>query len=506
MNADRQRPRAVIYCRVSTKEQTSNLSLTTQERECRRLCEREGFNVVRVFIEEGESAKTAHRAQLIELLQFCRSAKPQINFAVVYKIDRLARNTHDHHKIRNVLLAYGTGFRSVTERIESTPQGAFLETILAAAAQLDNDVKAERTKDGMKEAIRQGRYTWPAPIGYVNSGQRSQPSLLIDPERGPLIKLAFSLAATGNQTKSTILDRVTSLGLRTKGGKKLSPQTFNALLTKPVYVGRISSTKWGEEHRGDWEQIVSDEDFWRVQQRYCNKPKAARRSREHPEFPLRRFVRCAACASPLTGSSSRGRTGRYAYYHCAKCGKVRTPRLALETAFIEQLEALQPAGNCLRLFRAIVTDVWKSERQNLELLRLKAARRMKELQQRADRVEQAFLFDRVIDLQSYQSQRDRIREELAVAAVKHGDLRFEELEIEGVLAFAEHVFRNLGSLWIGAESGDKRQLQEALFPSGMVWDGSAFGTAVTIPAFSWLHQVSRTDSSLASPTGFEPVF
>lgn len=42
-----------------------------------------------------------------------------------------------------------------------------------------------------------------------------------------------------------------------------------------------------------------------------------------------------------------------------------------------------------------------------------------------------------------------------------------------------------------------------MFPSGMVWDGSAFGTAVTIPAFSWLRGVSSWDSSLASPKGVE---
>jgi site-specific DNA recombinase len=51
--------RAVIYCRVSTKDQTKNLSLPTQEKACREYCIREGYEVVAVFVEEGESAKTA---------------------------------------------------------------------------------------------------------------------------------------------------------------------------------------------------------------------------------------------------------------------------------------------------------------------------------------------------------------------------------------------------------------------------------------------------------------
>src|SRR3954471_14034741 len=52
---------AVIYVRVSTKEQTENLSLPTQLSACEEYCERQGFHVLARFREEGESAKTADR-------------------------------------------------------------------------------------------------------------------------------------------------------------------------------------------------------------------------------------------------------------------------------------------------------------------------------------------------------------------------------------------------------------------------------------------------------------
>jgi hypothetical protein len=42
------------------------------------------------------------------------------------------------------------------------------------------------------------------------------------------------------------------------------------------------------------------------------------RQRNRPDFPLRGFVRCEACGRPLTGSWSKGRNGRYAYYHCQR--------------------------------------------------------------------------------------------------------------------------------------------------------------------------------------------
>jgi DNA invertase Pin-like site-specific DNA recombinase len=51
--------RAVIYCRVSTKEQAKNLSLPAQKKACIRFCGDQGWKVDRVFVDRGESAKTA---------------------------------------------------------------------------------------------------------------------------------------------------------------------------------------------------------------------------------------------------------------------------------------------------------------------------------------------------------------------------------------------------------------------------------------------------------------
>ena len=66
---------AVIYVRVSTKEQTENLSLPTQLRACEEYCRREGYEVLERFKEEGESAKTTDRTELQKLLNYYRTHK-----------------------------------------------------------------------------------------------------------------------------------------------------------------------------------------------------------------------------------------------------------------------------------------------------------------------------------------------------------------------------------------------------------------------------------------------
>src|SRR4051794_27412983 len=103
--------RGVIYCRVSTKEQVQNLSLSTQLTACKAYCEREGIDVAEVFEDAGESAKTTDRTEFQRLLSFCRTNKGRVQFVVVYNVTRFARNTHDHVVVRALLLRLGVTLR-----------------------------------------------------------------------------------------------------------------------------------------------------------------------------------------------------------------------------------------------------------------------------------------------------------------------------------------------------------------------------------------------------------
>jgi hypothetical protein len=78
---------AVIYVRVSTKEQTENLSLPTQLKACEEYCERQDFHVLARFREEGESAKTADRMELQRLLQFCRTTRARSSSSLATVVD-----------------------------------------------------------------------------------------------------------------------------------------------------------------------------------------------------------------------------------------------------------------------------------------------------------------------------------------------------------------------------------------------------------------------------------
>lgn len=497
--------RAVIYCRVSTKEQVQNLSLPIQKRLCEEYCQREGLDVAEVFVEEGESAKTANRTELQRLLLYCGQNKRLIDFVVVHSLSRFSRETRDHHMLAATLAGFGTRLRSVTEPIDETPVGKFMETMFSAVAQLDNDQKAVRTRTGMLEALESGRWTFQAPLGY-RTGRRGSASLVVDADPATIIADAFEALASRRIDKTQAREWMNRRGLRTRAGKELSVQTARNLLRNPIYAGRVIVPRWKVSVAGDFEPIVRPETFDRVQALLAGNKVGARSWKLlHPDFPLRRFVRCAHCQRPLTGSWTRGRSARYGYYHCTSCGRLRVPKAQLEAAFESLLEQLRPTPGFLKLFHAIVLDAWRDRQGEARALRAKLERRVAGLREKLDRLDDAFLFRHQIDQASYERQRDRLRQQLTLGEFELTEATVEQLDLEGVLGFAEHVLGNARALWVQATAEQRVRLQAVLFPKGVPFDGSRFGTAVTCLAFAQLPESAAQKDGVASPTGFEPV-
>ena len=74
-----------------------------------------------------------------------------------------------------------------------------MEGVLAAFAQFDNDVRSDRTRAGMRAALDLGRWTFLAPLGYMNAPRATGKSLLADPDRGPIVRRVFSICCLVNR-------------------------------------------------------------------------------------------------------------------------------------------------------------------------------------------------------------------------------------------------------------------------------------------------------------------
>ncbi|MDG2307222.1 MAG: recombinase zinc beta ribbon domain-containing protein [Candidatus Binatia bacterium] len=324
-----------------------------------------------------------------------------------------------------------------------------------------------------------------------------------DPASASLIREAFERYAKGTETKADVLREVTALGLRTRKGKPLLMQTFQKTLRKPIYAAVLRMPAWEiDAVPGNFEPIVPEHLFERVQDVLDGKSiSVTPHTRNHADFPLRRFARCAHCDTPLTGSWSKGRNRKYAYYRCrtAGCQRVKIGKDAFEGRFLDFLTGLRPKPEYVRLFREIVLDVWNAKRAEAKAGRLRLSRCIEDLEERRQKLVEAYLYRGGIDDTVYRRQDDKLAEEIALVRTELHDEELAEIDVEGVLNFAEVLLLDTRRLWIEGNLAQRQRLQKVLFPAGITFDQeNGFGTAETASFFRWLAAVPGSENRKAT--------
>ena len=157
---------AGLYPRVSTEDQSRfGHSLDEQECKLKQLCEFKGYEIYKIYREEGVSAKNTNRPKFQEMIEDMKNGK--INKIIVYKLDRLTRSIQDLEVICSMLEEYNCELESVAEEINTgNANGKFFIRMLTILAQLEIERTSERTKFGLVGAIKKGHIPSRAPLGY----------------------------------------------------------------------------------------------------------------------------------------------------------------------------------------------------------------------------------------------------------------------------------------------------------------------------------------------------
>ncbi len=144
--------RIAIYARVSTKEQSCEL----QVRDLRAYCAARGFDLVREYVDVGQSGAKDSRPELNKLMDDAR--KRQFDAIVVWRFDRFARSTKHLLSALEEFRSLGIQFISYQENIDtSSALGQALFTIVSAVAQLERDLIRERVSAGIRNARANGK-------------------------------------------------------------------------------------------------------------------------------------------------------------------------------------------------------------------------------------------------------------------------------------------------------------------------------------------------------------
>ena len=160
----------------------------------------------------------------------------------------------------------------------------------------------------------------------------------------------------------------------------------------------------------------------------------------------------------------------------------------------------------MRLLKEAVLQFWKARKAAVRDEIAQAERAAKVIQEKLDRLDEAFVFERSIDIETYDRHAEKLREELTLARIDRHSGQLEELDVEGILTFAERILPRAADLWVQASLDQRQRFQQLFFPDGIAFDGRGLiRTGVTAPAFSYLRRIENEKERLVDQTGIEPV-
>ena len=504
---------AVIYIRVSTSEQAeNNLSLDSQLDSCKEYADRLGYNVLEVFREEGQSAKTANRDEFLRAIEFCRTNKDKVEVFVVWKLDRFSRNSADHHAVKGMLVSLGVKLESVTEPIDDSATGQLMESILAGFAEFDNKLRAERSRVGMVRRSEQGSWQHGSPTGYdcVRDAQ-GRPTLKPN-SNSELIKKILLAFNSGTYSQRGLMDMAEDIGLTNKKGKPFGKQTISNWLRNPVYAGLIKTSMTEESVPGLHEPLITLEQFQENQNILAGKKKYFSASNTKEDFPLKTngFLKCAVCSNSLTASNTRGNGGLYPRYSCTTCKSavlkkpVSVGKERIHEEFYELLDSITPSESVLRLFETVLLKQWDLHYQETRSLRRELDRKLIELEDFRSKTTNKFITGDITK-EEKESINANTDSEIITAQLKRSEYQEQEVDSKTLVTYATTFIKNAKKLWQDAPFEQKVWFQKLVFPEGLEYEfGKGFRTANLGVCYRVINDFATDKSTLVGPPGLEP--
>jgi site-specific DNA recombinase len=470
--------RCVIYLRVSTREQAEKgegeegFSIPAQREACTRHIRDAGWDLVDEYVDRGESARSADRPALKEML--ARIAEDRdADAVVVHKIDRLARNMEDHVAIRALLRRRGVALVSVTENVEETASGRLVEGIHALMAEFYSANLASEIRKGLTQKAKMGGFPHGAPLGYVNLREviagRQVARIVPDAERAPLITLAFEHYAAGEWTLQRLAGELAHRGLTNRARRDRTPtaitwQGLAKILANPVYVGIV---EWnGVQHPGTHEPLVDPETFRRVQELLAARAARGTRERKHPHY-LKGLLHCGVCGRRLSIQHSKG---RYTYFFCL--GQKNDPTGTCRERYVaaEDLEAqvevlyqrIQlPASWAERLREEMGAEIVERQRADAAQRELLTRRLARAEAQRRKLLDAYYVG--AIDVPTLKSEQARIGADIGAAKDRLGDLDANLGEWQEILELAATFATRCADAYAKASDRIRKQFNAAVF-------------------------------------------
>ena len=372
--------KAAVYARVSSDSQDVDLSISAQLRAVRDYASKHGYEIVREYVDEAESGRSASRPAFREMIALAKTKNPPFTAILVWKLNRFSRSRVDSVTYKTLLKSKGIRVISINEHLDESPSGQLLEGIIESVDEFYSANLGQDIKRGLRENASRGFYTsGRPPYGFrkvpVRDGAKTRYRLEPEPEDSISIKVVrrvFEMALKGNGCKE-IARTLNQEGLYTSTGRRWGKTTVHKVLNNEAYCGNlvfggrpshpaIHSGEPPVRVEGAWQPVIDKDTFWQVQERMAKNAPRAVHPRIVPSFYLLSGILFCSCGSAMVGRSAKSH--RYYYYTCNRsckqgreaCNSRILPKDKIERLVVDQIKRKVLDRQCLEELVRLVNE------------------------------------------------------------------------------------------------------------------------------------------------------
>lgn len=469
------------YSRVSSKEQfENNSSLRNQKEQASIYAKENGYHIANEFGGTYESAKGDFtRTEFKNMIEKVRKAKKKPLAILIFKMSRFSRSGSGGisvvHELVDEMGIHLIETSSGKSTMSARGKNDLLESLVEA--ERENLTRLEFTVPGMITFLKDGNWLGNVPFGYDQFGPRvkdisrySKEQRIIINEIGKLLQKAWKWKLQGLRDFE-ILKKLKTFGLT------ISKQKLSAMWRNPFYCGICAHAMLeGEVVRGNWEKMISENDFMKVQKILEGNNSGYKKSKVCPERPLTGFVKCNECGDKLTGYIAKEKNLHY--YKCQnKCkgtsfNAFSTPRSlkkGINDIFREVLSFLQLDNSLVDVFREQLKHTIQEHNAEVYEESKKVQKLIAELELKLDNLERKFVFDN-LDKTIYNKFKNEIETQLKNKMKYLDKVALKISNQEDAIEKCVEVSRNISKYWGGEDVSLSLLIQKLVFPEGISLD------------------------------------
>lgn len=336
---------AIAYYRYSSSAQ-NEASIDQQRELAQAWAKSNGYELVKEYEDAARSGTNDNRPGYQQMLAEVAKIRPHV--LIMWKTDRLARNTVDAKLAKKAIREAGCKIHLIAENMPDidTPEGAFMDDIMDAMSAFYSNNHRVNVQRGINYNAEHGLYNGHPIYGY--GVDKSTKKYVVEPNEAPFVQRMFAEYANGKPMQD-IANEMNAQGLRTKRGYKFSVKTLNKMLKNRAYIGEYHES--GHVIPGGMPVLVDLATFEKVQAKLAlNKRMGSQKAHqikqdEAPRYWLGGKLFCGECGASMQGVSGTSKTGRkYYYYSCSnqrakKCTKGSVRKEWLESLVTEVLNS-----------------------------------------------------------------------------------------------------------------------------------------------------------------------